>query len=99
VPEGYKKRLDTAVRSLEARGRGARRIHEYDARLEYEIGIIEQMNYAGYFLIVWTSSNMRGTMGFRWVRARIGSGVAGGRTRWKLPISIPLQTLCCLNGF
>ncbi len=51
--EGYKKRLDTAVRSLEARGALRSKRHEYDARLEYEIGIIEQMNYAGYFLIVW----------------------------------------------
>jgi DNA polymerase-3 subunit alpha len=51
--EGYKKRLDTAVRSLEARGLRRAAIHEYDARLEYEIGIIEQMKYSGYFLIVW----------------------------------------------
>ncbi len=51
--EGYKKRLETAVQSLEARGALRSKRHEYDARLEYEIGIIEQMNYAGYFLIVW----------------------------------------------
>jgi DNA polymerase-3 subunit alpha len=51
--EGYKKRLDTAVRSLEARGVRRAAIHEYDARLEYEIRIIEQMKYPGYFLIVW----------------------------------------------
>jgi len=51
--EGYKKRLETAVRHLEARGSLRSPIHEYDARLEHEIGIIKQMNYAGYFLIVW----------------------------------------------
>jgi DNA polymerase-3 subunit alpha len=51
--EGYKKRLNTAVRSLEARGVRRAAIHEYDARLEYEIRIIKQMNYPGYFLIVW----------------------------------------------
>jgi DNA polymerase-3 subunit alpha len=51
--EGYKKRLDTAVRALAARGVLRSPVHEYDARLEYEIKIIEQMNYAGYFLIVW----------------------------------------------
>ena len=51
--EGYKKRLDTAVRGLEARGVLRSQIHEYEARLEYEIKIIEQMNYPGYFLIVW----------------------------------------------
>ena len=51
--EGYKKRLETTVRGLEARGVLRSPVHEYDARLEYEIGIIEKMKYAGYFLIVW----------------------------------------------
>ena len=51
--EGYKKRLETAVRGLEARGVLRSPVHEYDTRLEYEIGIIEKMKYAGYFLIVW----------------------------------------------
>jgi DNA polymerase-3 subunit alpha len=51
--EGYKKRLNTTVRGLQARGVLRSPVHEYDARLEYEIKIIEQMNYAGYFLIVW----------------------------------------------
>jgi DNA polymerase-3 subunit alpha len=48
-----KKRLETAVRMLEARG--VRRVTPdvYWARLEYEIGIIKQMKYSGYFLIVW----------------------------------------------
>ena len=50
---GYKKRLETAVRRLEARGAMRAPIHEYDARLEREIAIIKQMKYAGYFLIVW----------------------------------------------
>jgi DNA polymerase-3 subunit alpha len=51
--EGYKKRLETTVRGLEARGVLRSPVHEYDARLEYEIKIIEEMKYAGYFLIVW----------------------------------------------
>jgi len=51
--EGYKKRLETAVRMLEARGARRAALAEYDARLEFEIGIIKQMKYAGYFLIVW----------------------------------------------
>ncbi|MGA2166618.1 MAG: DNA polymerase III subunit alpha [Terracidiphilus sp.] len=51
--EGYKKRLETAVRMLEARGARRAALEEYDARLEFEIGIIKQMSYAGYFLIVW----------------------------------------------
>jgi DNA polymerase III subunit alpha len=51
--EGYKKRLETAIRHLESRGQLRTPIHEYDARLERELAIIKQMKYAGYFLIVW----------------------------------------------
>lgn len=51
--QGLKKRLETAVRSLEARGVLRTPVHEYEARLSFEIGIIRQMKYSGYFLIVW----------------------------------------------
>ncbi|MGA3264008.1 MAG: DNA polymerase III subunit alpha [Terracidiphilus sp.] len=51
--EGYKKRLETAVRQLQARGVLRTPLDEYDARLEREIAVIKQMNYASYFLIVW----------------------------------------------
>ncbi|MGA2889907.1 MAG: DNA polymerase III subunit alpha [Terracidiphilus sp.] len=51
--EGLKKRLDTAVRQLELRGVRRSSPEEYEARLNYEIGIIKQMSYSGYFLIVW----------------------------------------------
>jgi DNA polymerase-3 subunit alpha len=51
--EGLRKRLDTAVRQLELRGVLRSKPHEYEARLNFEIGIIKQMKYPGYFLIVW----------------------------------------------
>ena len=51
--QGLKKRLDTAVRQLELRGVLRTQPHEYEARLNFEIGIIKQMKYSGYFLIVW----------------------------------------------
>ncbi|MGB6975139.1 MAG: DNA polymerase III subunit alpha [Terracidiphilus sp.] len=51
--EGFKRRRETAIRQLESRGLQRCPIHEYEARLEHEIGIIKQMTYAGYFLIVW----------------------------------------------
>ena len=51
--EGYKKRLETAIRHLEAGGLLRTPLHEYEARLERELGIIKQMKYSGYFLIVW----------------------------------------------
>ncbi len=51
--EGYKKRLKTAVRQLELRGVLRAPLDEYQSRLDFEIGIIKQMKYSGYFLIVW----------------------------------------------
>ncbi len=51
--EGFQKRLATAIHHLEMRGQLRHAKHVYQARLEREIGIIKQMKYAGYFLIVW----------------------------------------------
>jgi DNA polymerase-3 subunit alpha len=51
--EGLRKRFETAVRQLELRGVLRTPLHEYEARLNFEIGIIKQMKYSGYFLIVW----------------------------------------------
>ena len=50
--EGFTDRLP---RLQELRQRGALRydIEEYERRLSYEIELIQQMEYAGYFLIVW----------------------------------------------
>jgi DNA polymerase III subunit alpha len=51
--EGLKKRLETSVRQLELRGLRRSTPEEYQARLAYEIDVIKQMKYSGYFLIVW----------------------------------------------
>jgi len=51
--KGLQMRLSTAVAQLEARGQRRATIDEYMARLNFEIGIIHQMKYSGYFLIVW----------------------------------------------
>jgi len=51
--QGLKKRLETAVRELAARGVLRTPVEEYESRLNFEIGIIKQMKYSGYFLIVW----------------------------------------------
>ncbi|MDE3163553.1 MAG: DNA polymerase III subunit alpha [Acidobacteriota bacterium] len=51
--EGLRKRLDTSVRQLELRGARRSTPEEYAARLSYEIDVIKQMKYSGYFLIVW----------------------------------------------
>ena len=51
--EGLRKRLDTAVRQLELRGVRRSKPEDYETRLNYEIDVIKQMKYSGYFLIVW----------------------------------------------
>src|SRR5271170_4086091 len=51
--EGLKRRIETTVRTLDARGVLRSPVHEYEARLNFEISIIKQMKFSGYFLIVW----------------------------------------------
>jgi DNA polymerase-3 subunit alpha len=50
---GLRKRFETSVRQLQLRGALRQPIQAYEARLNFEIGIIKQMSYSGYFLIVW----------------------------------------------
>ncbi len=50
--EGFAKRLNI-LRELQAMGRLKHSLEEYEQRLSREIGIIRQMQFSGYFLIVW----------------------------------------------
>jgi DNA polymerase-3 subunit alpha len=50
--QGFARRLET-LRTLYAQGRLKHRVTEYEQRLAREISIIQQMQYSGYFLIVW----------------------------------------------
>jgi DNA polymerase III subunit alpha len=50
--EGFARRLEM-LRELQAVGRLKHSLAEYEQRLSREIDIIRQMQYAGYFLIVW----------------------------------------------
>jgi len=50
--EGFARRLET-LRPLEAQGRLKHNLAEYEQRLARELGIIQQMKFSGYFLIVW----------------------------------------------
>jgi DNA polymerase III subunit alpha len=52
VREGFAARLPR-LRELAARGVLKHTIDEYERRLTYEIEMIKQMKYPGYFLIVW----------------------------------------------
>ena len=51
--DGLQKRLDTAVAHLRSRGLLRKTIPDYHARLDREIGIIKDMKFPGYFMIVW----------------------------------------------
>src|SRR5205823_2556627 len=50
--EGFARRLQ-ALHVLETQGRLKRSLGDYEQRLTREINIIQQMKFAGYFLIVW----------------------------------------------
>src|SRR5688572_3142548 len=50
--DGFAQRLPR-LHQLAAAGRLRHTIDEYDRRLEYELEMIRQMGYTGYFLIVW----------------------------------------------
>jgi DNA polymerase III subunit alpha len=50
--EGFARRMD-ALRPLHELGKLKHPISDYEQRLERELDIIQQMKFAGYFLIVW----------------------------------------------
>jgi DNA polymerase III subunit alpha len=50
--EGFARRLDS-LRSLSDQGKLKHSLSDYEQRLERELGIIQQMKFPGYFLIVW----------------------------------------------
>ena len=50
--EGFAQRLET-LRKLQSAGRLKHPLTDYEQRLAWEIGIIRQMQFPGYFLIVW----------------------------------------------
>src|SRR5688572_14714138 len=50
--EGFAQRLPRLRQQADA-GRLRRTLDEYERRLDYELQMIKQMGYAGYFLIVW----------------------------------------------
>src|SRR6266446_4550694 len=50
--EGFARRM-SALRPLHEQGKLKHPISDYDQRLERELAIIQQMKFAGYFLIVW----------------------------------------------
>jgi DNA polymerase-3 subunit alpha len=52
VREGFKQRL-VRLKALHATGALRHPIEDYENRLSYEIAMIKQMEYPGYFLIVW----------------------------------------------
>ena len=50
--EGFARRMDV-IRNLQEQGRIKHSVAEYEQRLARELAIIQQMQFSGYFLIVW----------------------------------------------
>lgn len=53
VWEGYRKRKATVMDKMYSDGKLRHKFEEYEQRLNREIGIIKQMGFPSYFLIVW----------------------------------------------
>jgi DNA polymerase-3 subunit alpha len=93
-----------------SRARAARRIDEaykrgekidgdaYEARLVLELGVIQKMHFAGYFLIVWDFIRFAKEHGIP-----VGPGRGSGAGRWSRtrrasPTSIRSRTSCCSSA-
>ncbi len=67
-------------------------------RLDYELGVIQNMGYVDYFLIVWDFINYaREPRTSRWGRDVDLRREASFPMPWGSPISIPSATSCCLS--
>ena len=92
--EGFARRLEL-LRELEAQGTLRHSLSEYEQRLAREIEIIQQMKFAGYFLIVWDfiryakEHDIPGGPG-----PRLGGRLAGRVLRCGSPTSIRCSTTC-----
>ena len=53
VAEGYEDRKATVLEPMIANGTLQYPVDKYDDRMKLELGVIERMGYAGYFLVVW----------------------------------------------
>ena len=91
---GFKQRLER-LRQLEAEDKLRHTIAEYEQRLTYEIAMIKQMGYPGYFLIVWDFIRYAREQGIP-----VGPGrgsAAGSLVAWcaaRSPTSIRCTTTC-----
>jgi DNA polymerase-3 subunit alpha len=69
-----------------------------EERLAYELGVINRAGYAGYFLIVRTSSPRRGSGESRWGRAAAPPPAPSSPTRSASPTSAPSGSTSCSSG-
>jgi DNA polymerase-3 subunit alpha len=98
VPEGY----DSWTYLNHLCREGMKRVYPNDdgtllARLEYELGVIKNMGYVDYFLIVWDFIHFAKSHD---IMVGPGRGSAAGsllRTRWGSRTSIRSGTICCLS--
>ncbi len=96
--EGFAKRLNI-LRELQAMGRLKHSLEEYEQRLAREIEIIRQMQFSGYFLIVWDfiryakEHNIPVGPG-----PRIGGGVAGRLRAGHHRHRSAVRTSCCSSA-
>ena len=71
---------------------------EIKTRLDYELKIIHDMGYDGYFLIVWDFINFARQKKFRSVQDAARRRAVSSLTFWGLPNSTRLNIICSLNA-
>ena len=96
--EGCEKRRPR-LEDLRAQGRLKHDIAEYIERLEREIGMIQQMKFSGYFLIVWDFIRFAKQTSHPCGPGR--GSAAGSLVGYAMEITDidPLDTGCCSSGF
>jgi DNA polymerase-3 subunit alpha len=94
-------RLSAVLEMMASRGIAARAARDsYERRLSSEIEMIQQMNFAGYFLIVWDFIHYARDAGSSGgAGARLGGGQPGQLRIATSPTSIRCSTICCFERF
>ncbi len=96
--EGFARRVKV-LRELQTMGRLKHSIEDYERRLATEIAIIRQMQFPGYFLIVWDFIRYaRGASTFRLGPAVDRRQVRWWPTRYRLRTSTRCRTSCCSSA-
>ncbi len=97
--QGFEKRRGR-LEAMAAQGKLKCPLEVYAERLDFEIKMIQQMQFSGYFLIVWDFIRFRENRSTsRSARVAVRPRAAWSATPCRSPISILCSTACSSNAF